>query len=596
MDKNIEAYKRMNEILNQLTERRTRGNAEYDAFPICIFWKNFSDELMEYFRTEISSKFNACINVPWDAVRCVAMKNFADLKTAVTTAVSKLQEKIETGEVMRIRRLYIPMFLMTDCMDITELKQAIEQLEILMRLYGYENAYEVAIYSIFDYEKMDGNALKDMLNKFCRENPSKVKIGIFTQEHMAASTLGKYFQVIQAITMHIFLKCIMPQGAWECRHDYYTLVYEKRDLIKWKAIEYMLYLLDATENTSNAKEDYEEKIEKQIEEEISEKIDLFAFGEAIRVMPVKKEKVTRGNYRFRELLCEMYGNERVFSKFIENSTAPIDFYWAEEFMRKNIGNLRDITEFLISILEKLENHYQNEAENKRRELEKQLDVNTRVSYGDDLTALIDRIEKNIWGEEGEWYCLQRKAELTETVIHYIEGDIFRNIIKEIQETVKTNKICLERIKKNMLFSHIKDEEGKYRKKSLLKWDNDIFSPESLNEIKEEIKKYRDRLEQQFNEDNLGIVAAFANDLKEERNIKGGSGFFKARLDNGGTAETRMTLFIGDNYERCEDSRLNQSVNLHVNAEVKRCSWEPAFCMEFFAVQEIEDLSEVYAID
>lgn len=74
----------------------------------------------------------------------------------------------------------------------------------------------------------------------------------------------------------------------------------------------MLYLLDATENTSNAKEDYEEKIEKQIEEEISEKIDLFAFGEAIRVMPVKKEKVTRGNYRFRELLCEMYGNERVF--------------------------------------------------------------------------------------------------------------------------------------------------------------------------------------------------------------------------------------------------------------------------------------------
>ena len=155
---------------------------------------------------------------------------------------------------------------------------------------------------------------------------------------------------------------------------------------------------------------------------------------------------------------------------------------------------------------------------------------------------------------------------------------------------------MERIKKNMLFSHIKDEEGKYRKKSLLKWDNDIFSPESLNEIKEEIKKYRDRLEQQFNEDNLGIVAAFANDLKEERNIKGGSGFFKARLDNGGTAETRMTLFIGDNYERCEDSRLNQSVNLHVNAEVKRCSWEPAFCMEFFAVQEIEDLSEVYAID
>ena len=89
-----------------------------------------------------------------------------------------------------------------------------------------------------------------------------------------------------------------------------------------------------------------------------------------------------------------------------------------------------------------------------------MDVNTRVSYGDDLTALIDRIEKNIWGEEGEWYCLQRKAELTETVIHYIEGDIFRNIIKEIQETVKTNKICLERIKKNMLFSHIKDEEGK----------------------------------------------------------------------------------------------------------------------------------------
>ena len=57
-----------------------------------------------------------------------------------------------------------------------------------------------------------------------------------------------------------------------------------------------------------------------------------------------------------------------FSKFIENSTAPIDFYWAEEFMRKNIGNLRDITEFLNSILEKLENHYQNEAENKRREL------------------------------------------------------------------------------------------------------------------------------------------------------------------------------------------------------------------------------------
>lgn len=41
MDKNIEAYKRMNEILNQLTERRTRGNAEYDAFPICIFWKIF---------------------------------------------------------------------------------------------------------------------------------------------------------------------------------------------------------------------------------------------------------------------------------------------------------------------------------------------------------------------------------------------------------------------------------------------------------------------------------------------------------------------------------------------------------------------------
>lgn len=51
-----------------------------------------------------------------------------------------------------------------------------------------------------------------------------------------------------------------------------------------------------------------------------------------------------------------------------------------------------------SILEKLENHYQNEAENKRRELEKQLDVNTRVSYGDDLTALIDRIEKTYGGK------------------------------------------------------------------------------------------------------------------------------------------------------------------------------------------------------
>ena len=124
-----------------------------------------------------------------------------------------------------------------------------------------------------------------------------------------------------------------------------------------------------------------------------------------------------------------------------------------------------------------------------------------------------------------------------------------------------------------------------------------MSPENLQRLSGDIDRIQAKISLWMKDYAGNVLAHFSAGLGERKRQDALKSYYAARLDTPKSTYEKEYLFVGKAYQTINEQELRQMVSTQMpRAEIKKCDWETDYCLECFAIKEIEDLSEIYAID
>lgn len=541
------------------------------------------------------------------AVEFVSILAPEEVGTAVQTTVRNFQEKAENGRIPRLDRLYLPVVFFAEQLEVKSMAACIRQVAESMRRFGFEEEYDAGFYSVFDYEEMDknaSNACKRQLDLLQQDEKCKLPLGIFTQDNMMRTVEQKYLKAIQAIAMHIFQQCIsgdivkIPKNSTQAVK--YTLGYWKLDVLKYKISEYLLEMIDSQNRQLMPESAYYDQIGKNIEK-ITD-VDLQRYQKVFMRMPVRQLKLARGYYSIPEMMRLLYEDDEAFTHFLmENIPDSGAEEYVKAFLQMDVGNLYAVTEQLEGTLLNWKEAYSKDRDSCSWYAGSR-EHTLRVTKGTKLTDIIESLCNYCWTAQGELFQLERRIRLSDAVIVYLHSQEFAEKRAEIAlrnreyanrlKIMKGESLLLDGIK----LDGPKWEENKADRESL-HWDMDLLSIENLQRLSGDIDRIQAKISLWMKEYAGNVLAQFAAGLGERKRKDAMKSYYAARLDIPKSTYEKEYLFLGKAYQTINTQELRQMVSTQMpRAEIEQCDWETDYCLECFAIREIEDLSEIYAMD
>lgn len=596
MSVDVQVNRKLNEIINNLTDQKSIRAMHLKRLPLCIFYGEMPVELRQLFQTEFMARTGDD-----SVVEFVCAHTCEEMETAVKAAVCHFQEKAEKGVIPKVNYLYVPVLFMANQMEAAQLISGIRRMNDTMRRFGFEEEYEVGFYCIFDYEEMDGNECKIQLEKLQQDEKCRFPLGIFTQSNLVRTIEQRYLKAVQAISMHIFLQCSMKdsirvkeQGTELAR---YTLSYWKLDILKQKITNNLMTAIENQNRQLITEGNYYEQIGTNIERIMN--VELGRYQRMFMCMPIKHQKLTGKHYSPHELMCLLYEDQEAFTHFLEENIPDANRENIEAFMHMGAGNLYAVAEQLENILLKWKEFYSKEKDRLFQTLkgqERMIQITKKMQWKD----IVESLCNYRWISEGKIFCLDRKIRFIDAVITYLNSQEFFKQkqdlrTKNVDYANRLRMIQGESLLHNGLKLDIANEKTALKENdNIPDWDMDMFSVERMER---EVRSVAATMSAWMYDNAANVLTYFAAGLGSLKRQDAMKSFYAARLDIPKSTCEKEFLFLGNAYLQEDIRELQRALSTQIpRTELRLCEWETETCLEYFAVKEIEDLADIYAID
>lgn len=588
MDADFQINRELNRMIDGVTKKSAVRQSRMKSLPLCIMYGKLPEEIGKMLQMELSVRTGNPQAAEFAIVPCAE-----EMEAAVTDSACLLKERIGYGALPECKRLYIAFFFMADKLDAADVKKCFWILAGLMRRLGYKGEYEVCYYCIYDYEKMaDEKKYQRAVQDLLRNTDTSFPIGIFTQTRDV--TAGeRYMRAVQAMAMHIFLKCIQ-----EGLEDYamFTVAFWKKDVLKSSIVDYLMQSLEMQERKQEEDTAYNRRIGQVIDQITDFPVE--EYSGIFKCFPVCTDNLKKGWYEPGELSKLLYGTKDAFREFLaENVGGLCEQSCVERFLEENIGNLYAVRKQLDKALQE----YKKDKERQMREQGESPEQPIKISATLKIREILDGLRLNSWEQEGKRFLLEYKIKYVEAVLNYLCSDQFKDTLREMEKETETQMNHLRLIRREF-FSRKESESYaavfcKDTEPPGAAWNQVIWSEGGLQQIEEMLTQLYDQVLKQISLNQSLIVAEYVKHLRELRRTEAPHSYYAARLDTLKEAREAEFLYVGSISKKINfGDLLTLSRTYLPKVEIRSREWEPDTCLEFFAVREITDLSELYAID
>ncbi len=602
----------VDKIVNKVTQQdRIRFN-EITRYPLCILYKEFSENIEQMLEAELITKFGN------ERAVILSKEPGGTMSNSLHQAVLYFQEKMENGSLQRMNQYYISIIFMGDSLDASQMIADMRALHNALKQEGLNDRCHICFYCIFDYAKMDGKKCREQLTLLQKNKSGQYPIGIFSQDNTCKSEYSKYKNVIQSMVMHIFLQSIdlrkhicMTWNYERCIDSNFVVGYWKLDILKQKIIDYLIDCIMQQHKRITEIGEYRGRIHQVIDgmmDYISDEL-LMVFCK----MPVHynqlNEYLRPGIFRtarditYRELMLSMYGSENPCYEFLKvnipDSTS--EDYINLFFASPQLGNLYAVKNDLYVVLQEIQKDYEKEI--KVYQSERISDsAYYQIGYRTNWADIINTLKNNFWQIDAKIFRLERKIQFVNVLKKRIDSPDFQKYIRENEKRNRDEINALVSIRAeavmpaNPTLNAVNFQPSIQVNNSIFRWDMDVLNCDMFDAMQKNITNLRDQVDKWLQENIATVLGDFVQRLDNMKSNHLMESYYSTKLYLPTNVREAEALFIASNRVGSSNDvqRIENIIRSSLpEADIIQCDWENNMCFELFAFRRIEDFSDIY---
>lgn len=602
----------VDKIVNKVTAQNKVRFNEITRYPLCILYKEFSENIEQMFKRELITKFGN------EKAIFLIKEHGGTMPDSLHQAVLYFQEKMENGSLQKLNQYYIPIIFMADNLEASQMTADMRALYNALKQEGLHEGYNICFYCIFDYSKMNGIKCREQLTLLQQNASGQYPVGVFTQDNTCKSEYPKYKKAIQSMVMHIFLQSMNAQNRvsimWNQRGmntPNFVVGYWKLDILKQKIVDYLIDCIMQQDMRVIESGEYRGRIRQLIDGMMD-----YSSDELLTVfckMPIHynqlNESLRPGVFQvprditYKKLMLSMYGSENPCYEFLKANIADSisDDYVNQFFASSQLGNLYAVKNDLYSVLQDIRKTYQEEI--KVYQSERISDSGYyRFVYKTNWAEIINILKSNFWQIDAEIFRLERKIQFVDTIIKRIDSPDFQKYIRENEERNRDEITGLVSIRTeavmpvNPTLNAVNFQPSIQVNKSVFRWDMDVLNCGMFDAMQKNIVNLKDQVDKWLQGSITNVLGEFVQRLDSMKSNNLMEAYYSARLYVPRDAKETETLFtarnrIGNNNDIQKIENVIRSSLPEVYIE--QCDWETNTCFELFAFREIKDFSDIY---
>lgn len=602
----------VDKIVNKVTEQNKIRFHEITRYPLCILYKEFSEDMEQMFKRELITKFGN------ENVIFLIKEHGGTMSDSLHQAVLYFQEKMENGSLQKLNQYYIPIIFMADNLDANQMIADMRVLCNTLKQEGLYEEYNICFYCIFDYAKMNGIQCKEQLTLLQQNALGQYPVGIFTQDNTCVTEYSKYKKAVQSIIMHIFLQAMNAKNRvsilWNQKGmntSNFVVGYWKLDILKQKIVDYFIDYIRQQDMRVIESGEYRGRIHQLIDSMMD-----YSSDELLTVfckMPIHYNQLneslrpgvfkTAKDITYRELMLIMYGSENPCYEFLKANIADStsDDCIDQFFASSQLGNLYAVKNDLSAVLQEIRETYR--AEIKGYQSERASDNEYyRFVYKTNWAEVINTLKSKFWQIDAEIFRLKRKIQFVDTIIKRIDAPDFQQYIRENEERNRDEITGLISIRTEAVMSMnpalnaVNFQPSIQVNKSIFRWDMDVLNCGMFDAMQKNIAHLKDQVDKWLQANITNVLGDFVQRLNDMKSNHLMESYYSARLYVPRDVKETETLFTAQNrIGNNNDIQKMESV-IHSSLPevfIEQCGWENDMCFELFAFREVKDFSDIY---
>lgn len=588
-------------LINNAVPKEEIRIQKINKIPFCIVYGDVSQTICDTLEKELNMQVGS------ESARILChIRRLADAQSCIDTAFQDYRENVEKGNALLLENYMFFILFTADSFRAEEMQGFLQIIKGKCRQKGIGENYDLAFYCIFDYEAMDGIPLKEEMDAFFRG--SGYSLGIITPNSTYHTEFQKYWKGLQAIVLHIFLRCSDTDGNhFSVRQEnacpYFTLGYWKLDVLKQLLTDYFIAALEkqnrplekaAAHDLVAAAIDQVAEFDNNWWMDQFEKMPILYAAEVEEIFKVKWMGIRKTRINCRELLEQLYGRADAFTCFLKNNLeAGAEQELLDRFFGQQIGNYYFVKNQLSGILQDIYKEYDERHKNICQQ-EYLINKSIVIDKQSTITDILQMFRKTIWVQEGAVFACARKLHLIDRIQEYLESSEFQERLEAIarrnheqcnQLKVLRREIAWKNQKSAFAEPAILCGEGFNEK---LLWQDNLLDEEVLHHIQLSIKELQQKVQCYIEQNTDEVLNTFLSKieiLKQDNKLEL---FYAARLNLSYESKEREYLYLNAKYH----NMLDLSYRLpHLSIQGRQ--WQSGSCMELFCTKEINDLAQIY---
>lgn len=602
----------VDKIVNKVTEQNEARFNEITRYPLCILYKEISENIEQMFKKELIKKYKN------EKAVFLIKEHGGTISDSLHQAVLHFQEKMENGSLQKLNQYYVPIVFMADNLDANQMIADMCVLRNALKQEGLYEQYIICFYCIFDYAKMNGIKCKEQLTLLQQNASGQYPVGIFTQDNTCKSEYPKYKKAIQSMVMHIFLQSMNAKNRvsilWNQQRmntSNFVVGYWKLDILKQKIVDYLIDCIRQQDMRVIERGEYRGRIHQLIDDMMD-----YSSNELLRgfcKMPIHYNQLneslrpgvfkTAKDITYRELMLMMYGSENPCYEFLKVNIADStsDDCINQFFAFSQLGNLYAVKNDLYAVLQEIRKTYQ--AEMKGYQSERISDNEYyRFVYKTNWAEVINTLKSKFWQIDAEIFRLKRKIQFVDAIIKRIGSPDFQRYIGENEERNRDEITGLVSIRTeavmpvNPALNAVDFQPSIQVNKNIFRWDMDVLNCGMFDAMQKNIADLKNQVDEWLQANITAVLGNFVQRLDSMKSNHLMESYYSARLYVPRDVKETETLFtardrIGNNNDIQKIENVIHSSLPEVFIE--QCDWENNMCFELFAFREVKDFSDIY---
>ncbi len=602
----------VDKIVNKVTQQNRIRFNEITRYPLCILYKEFSENIEQMLEAELITKFGN------EKAVILSKEPGGTMSNSLHQAVLYFQEKMEDGSLQRLNQYYIPIIFMADSLDASQMIADMRALHNTLKQEGLNDKCQICFYCIFDYAKMDGKKCREQLTLLQENKSGQYPIGIFSQDNTYKSEYSKYKKAIQSMVMHIFLQSMDLRARISMTWNYgrgidsnFVVGYWKLDILKQKIIDYLIDCIMQQHKRITEIGEYRGRIHQVIDGMMDYTSDelLMVFSKMPVYYNQLNEYLQPGIFRtarditYRELMLSMYGSENPCYEFLKTniSDSTSEDYINYFFASAQLGNLYAVKNDLYSVLQEIQKDYEKEI--KVYQSERISDsAYYRIGHRTNWADIINTLKNNFWKIDAEIFRLERKIQFIDALIIRMNSPDFQKHIRENEERNRDEINGLVSIRAeavmpaNPTLNAVNFQPSIQVNKSIFRWDMDVLNCGMFDAMQESIIDLKDQVDRWLQKNIVTVLGDFVQRLDNMKTNHLIESYYSARLYVSRNVREAEALFVAlDRIGNGNDiQRIENIIRLSLpEVDIIQCDWENNMCFELFAFRKVKDFSDIY---